>query len=280
MKKFLSIVLCFSFVFLCACNPFYVPKKLVLNYEAFNVSEINNSAEYTIYDSQKYSNSLPPMNKDFEWNGEIFSLEYKETWNASYEYFPRYKYVNTANKDMSFSFDEKGQLVNFSNSFTKYDGPQLISEEESINIAKKYFPSNIDISEYSVSVEKQVTEYRVSFEKYIGNLETADCLWVDVLFNGEIKLFTSFMLGRIPKSLDISEIDLDLADKTAKEKVHSYYEGVDYFKNYHKIEYILLNKELTALDETAFGIIYYFEVQRMPVEGGVIIYDLIPILIK
>lgn len=177
------------------------------------------------------------------------SAEYREE-----NYFPEYKYEDSAGSE--YMFDNEELLTYYWNSNITKEG-NSVSEKECVDIAEKFAQQIFNTSEYSRSVELEEwhgeKRYKVLYVKYIGGIETTDYAGIYINLNGEIIYYSAFMLNRIPLETDINSVDLDAATEAVKQRLDAMYENVK--ENYDRIEYSEPDFKLTVLKNGQKGLV-------------------------
>lgn len=216
----------------------------------------NLEVEYKFASPEDYSAKNVKDSIEIEINGIAYSGKYDKTSYIGYNYFPVRKYVD--NKNNPFAIDDNGTLTSYFWG-TSNSKKHIINEDECIKIAKNFLSNMVDITEYEINIveNKEKELYSVKFKKIINGFETADCATVNINYDGSMYSYSSFMLGKIPNDINISDVDIDKVNNAVKNRLNSICEDLQI--EYDEIRYDECSIILTILKEKYIGFVISYE---------------------
>ncbi len=258
MKKFLCMAIILSILALCGCAKTSEYSVLVYDFSD-SPGGPETHQEYGVWFQDRKKDFSRPEKLSIQINGEEVVGEYEDSGIVPYNYYPTHRY--NIDKDDRFEVDSEQRLISYY--WGKADEDEsgvMISEEESIAIAKEFLSKIIDIKDYVVeaSYSESWGFYDVTFTKYVGSYRTADKASFWVTKNGKLHNFRSTMLGRIPTD---AKPDFDMAAVT--EQVTARLDEM-YAKAktiYDKVEYSDYQYILTMVNETDFALVCTVQIE-------------------
>ncbi len=258
MKKFLCMAIILSILALCGCAKTSEYSVLVYDFSD-SPGGPETHQEYGVWFQDRKKDLSRPEKLSIQINDEEVVGEYEDSGIATYDYYPthRYKLENGDN----FDVDSEQRLTSYYwRKADKDESGVMISEEESIAIAREFLSKIIDIKDYVIEIEylEYWHMYEVTFTKYVDSYRTADEAVVSVLENGKLFDYSSTMLGRIPTD---AKPDFDMAAVT--EQVTARLDEM-YAKAktiYDKVEYSDYQYILTMVNETDFALVCTVQIE-------------------
>jgi hypothetical protein len=190
--------------------------------------------EYEFADHEKYDNNEIKNYVELSVGGNTYRGNFRRSRYNWLEYFPTYVYVDSDKN--TFEIDPSGMLTCVFRGESSSDGPEL-SKDEYLQIAKDFLSDIIDISPYEISIEydRDSRIYDIEFKKYINGINTTDTATVTLNRNGELYMYSSFMLGKVtpdrfPDSIDLKGIEESIFQRLDQmfAEVKKYYDRIDY----------------------------------------------------
>ncbi len=237
--------------------------------------------EYSLVNMDKYLDVIPDEKVNMLINGNNIEADFRRISIIAPNYFPTYRYYSKED-DTSVMTDEKGKMIGFYQHKTvDFNEDEVCSENDCLQIAKEYLSQYVDVSEYSIQVEKTEDKqlYEFSFTKYIGDFMTTDNITIGVFYNGEIKFFSSFMMGRVPAETSTEDIDMERIHSSVNQKLDQIYQRAKQI--YDIVEYTEPSYALTVLSDGTRAIEYSLEVKCIleDAEGRTVYADRINMII-
>jgi len=238
------------------------------NYNVFvydfsdSIALAEHSVEYDFADLETYKNNDVPINKTVSVNDLVLCGEYKKTEYRNQDYFPSYWYTDSSGK---FCVDETGKLIAY---IPESSIPgNFLSKEECVKIATDFISNIHNVSDYAVEVKDYSEEkmYSVVFTKYVDGIKTTDSASISICYDGSLVCYYSFMLGRVSKNIDASEIDFDAAYSSVINKLETVYSKAK--NHYDEVKYGEPNVLLTTLKDGKVGLIYWIDVDCVENHG-------------
>ena len=235
--------------------------------------------EYEFADRETYKN--PDIKKEVKISvgGRTIEGVFRKQAYLSSNYFPVFEYYSTEYQT-NFSLAPDGTLTFYFGGGSA--SSSFASEEECVQKAKEFMSEIIDISPYTVRVEKDDEKkiYSVHFDKYVGDICTADGATVTIGYDGNLRSYSSFMLGKVPTDLKV-EVDMDEVKQLVRKKLEEVYK--EKAKKYDEVEYkepvaikltMLKNGKPGLTCYTTVNFINYYE------ESGMIIPETVLLVIS
>lgn len=190
-------------------------------------------------------------------NGEQHTGIFDRVHMVAPNSYPVYQY--TDNNDNTFTVDPDGKLASYFWESTKGDNQNKLSEEDCAEIAKEFLKKVVDVELYQLKTEysSEQGHYQFIFTKYIDGYKTADSARVTVKENGDLYIFSSTMLGKIPMDVQI-DFDNEKVEKAVFKKLDAEYAGVK--SKYDKVAYKIVNKYVTILESGDVAMVCTVEV--------------------
>lgn len=159
--------------------------------------------------------------------------------------YPVYQY--TDEDENTFSVDPDGKLTSYFWNRKEGNDQSKKSEKVCAEIARTFLEQFTDVELYQLETkyDGEQGHYQYTFTKYIDGYETADSARITVKETGELYIFSSSMLGKIPMDTKIT-IDKKAVEKAVFKKLDSAYAGVK--SEFDKIEYEIVSNYVTILE--------------------------------
>lgn len=102
-------------------------------------------------------------------------------------------------------------------------GDKIYTEQECLEIARRFLIPYQDISNYQLEITKEADQglYRFTFTKYVGGYPSVDQAIVTVHESGKLYSYSSFMLGKVPDT--VAEFEMAKLQKVITEKLDTLY---------------------------------------------------------
>ena len=200
-------------------------------------------------------------------NGNTVEGVYKESKYGYGNYFvtDRYKAENSADSTW-FEVDSDGMLVGYTHKRSEVEPGKECSEDECIEIARAFMKNIIDVSDYKMEskYDEAYDSYKIMFTKYVNDFETMDRAYVSVDKSGDVYLYTSNMLGKVPADVP-TDFDLKSVKSTIEAKLDVLYENTK--KTHDKTEYIDSEEILSVLEDGTPVLLVWYEIEYSKFEG-------------
>lgn len=242
-----------------------------------NIPHVEHVEEYVYWVVKDYQDSRVPLTMSITVNGiEMVGSYVKSTmWcntyiTHSYE-SDRNRFVLTNNGELcgaSFYSDEENDV----------DENAEITEEESVEIAKRFIKDYVDIKNFTVTkVHDFGPSYNVQFNKYTKQIVTEENVTVAVRKSGEIYYFNRQYPDEFSTET-VLDFDIEKIKQAVKDRLDEYYTEA---KKYRYIEYVSEEYCLTKVSKNKYAILYSVDVdskENKP-NGGFIMSDRISFII-
>lgn len=222
-------------------------------------SGVTHKVEYSLWSEGRYTDyfakdrlilSVGNLNIDAEYvNSEINTFEYYET----------HLYKDKNNN--YFSVTDNGKLCYYlAGSDLNTGNEKICTEAECISIAREFLDAIVDSSAYTLHTEfKESSQtYVFTFEKTVGGFRSADRAEIWVKQNGNISIFSSFMLGEIPNDAVVA-FDTAEIEKQIVASLDEKYEKVK--EKYDTVSYEMRNYTLTRTEEGEYALVCSVDVR-------------------
>ena len=200
-------------------------------------------------------------------NGNTVEGVYKESKYGYGNYFvtDRYKAENSADSTW-FEVDSDGMLAGYTHKRSEEKTGKECTEDECIEIARAFMKNIIDISDYKMEskYDEAYDSYKIMFTKYVNDFETMDRAYVSVDKSGDVYLYTSNMLGKVPADVS-TDFDLKAVKSTIEAKLDVLYENTK--KTHDKTEYIDSEEILSVLEDGTPVLLVWYEIEYSKFEG-------------
>ena len=200
-------------------------------------------------------------------NGNTVEGVYKESKYGYGNYFvtDRYKTENSADSAW-FEVDSDGMLAGYTHKRSEEKPGKECSEDECIEIARAFMKNIIDVSDYKMEskYDEAYDSYKIMFTKYVNDFETMDRAYVSVDKSGDVYLYTSNMLGKVPADVS-TNFDLKAVKCTIEAKLDVLYENTK--KTHDKTEYIDSEEILSVLEDGTPVLLVWYEIEYSKFEG-------------
>ena len=200
-------------------------------------------------------------------NGNTVEGVYKESKYGYGNYFvtDRYKAENSDDSTW-FEVDSEGMLAGYTHKRSKVKPGKECSEDECIEIARAFMKNIIDVSDYKMEskYDEAYDSYKIMFTKYVNDFKTMDRAYVSVDKSGDVYLYTSNMLGKVPADVS-TNFDLKAVKSTIEAKLDVLYENTK--KTHDKTEYIDSEEILSVLEDGTPVLLVWYEIEYSKFEG-------------
>ena len=163
--------------------------------------DLSGLKRYDIRNDKQYEEYVPPAQRDFQYNGKVYTGTLNEGRVRWTGYIPEYEYV--VDGVVSFWYNAEGTLTEFSFWRRAWEQFEKVADtrDECIEVAKSFVSDYIDVEQYEMYVtnddddpENSVT---IKFQKYIDGILTFD--YAVIFFEkGVMEAFFGYMLNSIP----------------------------------------------------------------------------------
>lgn len=156
-----------------------------------------------------------------------------------------------------FTIDEDGNVTQFVfKCHTPTSDP--ISAQQARATAEEFAAKIFDISLYDVSVKDNGVYYEIEFRKYIGSFASTDHATIGVDYTGKLFSYSAHMLGRVPLSTKVDDIQMDAVESAVTGKLDEIF--AEEKELYQSVEYSNFRYQITTLADGSRAMICLVDV--------------------
>jgi hypothetical protein len=210
--------------------------------------------EYVLEDYETYEDATAASVMTVHIGDLCLSGTFVKSKYAPDNYFPTYEYEGV---DYSFSVDDTGRIT--ACYFSRETMGNSLSKEKCVAVAEDFLGNICSLDNYNAEVidDSKHQEYDVVFTKYVDGLRTKDSARVSVGYDGVVKSFNSWMLGRVPSNIDVNKIDFGIVDASLLQKLDKIYANAKV--KFGNIDYGEPYVELTLLKDGKIGLVCLYK---------------------